>query len=185
MQRVLCVLWLFCFCTAFADGTILKLYRPFGDTVEQIVPVVKSSVNGQCMSQSEVIIREDAWRCVAGGKWYDPCFVKNAGNTAEALCPQSPWTEDSVRIILSSDLSNEQNESLDMSTAYPWGIELTSGEKCQAIVPTELYDGMPIRYQCAENHQLFGYLQRCKEQWSMMEKTPDGVRKVEVSRAWF
>ena len=163
----------------------LKLYRPFGDTVDKAVPKVKKTVAGECVAQSQLIIREDAWRCISEGKVYDPCFVKAGKNRTEALCPKSPWAETGVQISVSAPLNNEQNQMLDMSLAYPWAIELSNGEHCQAIVSSELYDQMPVRYRCGNQNVLVGHLQRCKTTWSMLEKTPAGIVTAELIKAWF
>jgi hypothetical protein len=168
-----------------ADDTILKLYRPYGDVTDQVVPQVKATLSGACYSQSKLIVREDAWRCMVGDKTYDPCFVKSGPNRTEAVCPQSPWIGDSVQIMVKDPLDNEQNKQLDMSRTYPWAIELTNGERCQAIKSNKIYENMPVRYKCNSKRYLIGYLQRCKNVWSMVEKTPDGVTTVQLSKAWF
>ena len=184
-QRVLFILL---FCSSFfagADDTVLKLYRPYGDAIGQTAPAVKKTVSGHCLSQSRLIIREDAWRCEVEGKTYDPCFVKAGEKRTEALCPQSPWVGDSVQIKVPTPLNNEQNKSLDMSRTYPWAVELSNGERCMAMDTTQLFDQMPIRYRCTNKNHLFGHLQRCKNVWSMLEKTADGVVTVELVKAWF
>jgi hypothetical protein len=176
-----------CFCsfTLFSDDTILKYYRPFGETKEQISPFIKSRLKGECSGQSHLIIREDAWRCQAEGKTFDPCFVNSANNKKIAVCPQSPWVGDSVAIAVSIPLNNDHHLSLDMSRTFPWAVELMNGEYCQAIDSTESYDSMPVRYRCSHHNVLIGYLQRCKTKWSILEKTPEGVFTVELKKAWF
>lgn len=184
VQRVLVVMLCFCSFVA-ADDTVLKLYRPFGEVTAQAPLIVKSKLFGRCIGQSQLIVREDAWRCEAGGRVYDPCFVKSGGNKKKAVCPQSPWTGDSVQVSVPSPLNNERHIGLDMSRAFPWAIELANGEYCQAIDPNSVYDGMPVRYRCSGTNVLIGYLQRCKAVWSMLEKTPGGVDTVELIKAWF
>ena len=185
MQRVLGIMLFFYSFLIFADDTVLKLYRPFGDVVEQVAPIVKNKLIGQCFAQSQLIIREDAWRCQVDNKIFDPCFVKDMGEHQEVLCPQSPWTEDSVQIKVSHFLNNEHHTPLDMSRVFPWAIELANGEHCQAIETNEVYETMPIRYKCSNQNVLMGYLQRCKAVWTMLEKTPQGVVTVELRKAWF
>lgn len=180
--------YLFLFFYSFgvaADDTVLKLYRPYGDVENQVAPQVKNTYRGECYSQSQLIVREDAWRCMANGKTYDPCFVKSGPNRTQALCPKSPWVGDSVQIMVKLPLNNEQNTTLDMSRTYPWGIELTNGERCYAIKSDKTYDNMPVRYKCSKKNYLVGHLQRCKTVWSILEKTPAGVVTVELSKAWF
>jgi len=185
MQRVLLALLYFCSFFAVAGDTVLKLYRPFGESIEQIEPKAKTSSAGQCVGQSQLSIREDAWRCLAEGIVYDPCFVKMSGNQQEVLCPQSPWVSDSVLLVLNTSLSGEHHQRLDMSRSFPWAIELVNGEHCLAVEVNKLYDGMPIRYQCSGSNVLIGYLQRCKPEWSMLEKTSRGVETMRIQRAWF
>lgn len=185
LQRVLLFMLYFCSYIAAADVTVLKLYRPFGEVTEQVSPEVKSELKGSCWVQSRLIVREDAWRCRAQGKIYDPCFVKASGTAMEVLCPHSPWVSDSVQIRVKVSLNNAKHSSLDMSRAFPWAIELSNGEHCQAIDSEKDYDGMAVHYHCSDQNLLLGYLQRCKAQWSMLEKTPDGVKTVELSKVWF
>lgn len=185
IQRVLLLLLCFYSFLANAGDTVLKLYRPFGDVSEQVSPVITHKLTGQCMTQSQLIVREDAWRCQAEGKIFDPCFVRTGGKKMEAVCPQSPWDADSVLIAVTMPLNNDYHTSLDMSRAYPWGIELSNGEHCQAIDPVEQFDSMPVRYRCSNQNVLLGYLQRCKPVWSMLEKTPQGVVTMELRKAWF
>ncbi|ARG97113.1 hypothetical protein B6N58_05245 [Legionella micdadei] len=167
---------------SFADDTELKLYRPFADGTPV---VIKEVIPGQCWQQSQRIKREDAWRCVAANKVYDPCFVKEYGSHKEAVCPQSPWVGDSVQINLSTPVDNTQNTSLDMAEAYPWAVELTTGEKCQAVDDGAVYDGMKVHYQCNSQTVLIGRVQRCEAKWSILQRTPSGISTALVAKAWF
>ncbi|KTC81501.1 hypothetical protein [Legionella brunensis] len=168
-----------------AYDTELKLYRPFGEATQQAPIVINEVVSGQCWQQSQRIKREDAWRCMAAGKIYDPCFVKQFGSHKEAICPQSPWIGTSVKIDLSTAVDNSQNTELDMSEAYPWALELSTGEKCQAIDAGGTYDGLPIHYQCDSQTVLLGHVQRCKAEWSILQRTSAGVSTALVAKAWF
>ncbi|KTD06877.1 hypothetical protein [Legionella jamestowniensis] len=170
---------------AFAQDTELKLYRPFGEAVQQAPVVIKEEVTGQCFQQSQRIKREDAWRCIAAGKVYDPCFVKPYGSHREAVCPQSPWEGESVKISLSSAVDNSQHAPLNMAETYPWAIELITGEKCQAVDGGGIYDNLPIHYQCDTKAILLGRLQRCRTEWSILQRTPSGVSTALVAKAWF
>lgn len=185
IQKILLILLCFCSSLVLADDTVLKLYRPFGDVTDQVSPAVKNKITGQCDTQSQLILREDAWRCRANGKVFDPCFVKLASNKMQAVCPQSPWIADSVQIDVSMPLNNDTHIVLDMSRVFPWAIELANGERCQAVDSNEVYDAMPVRYRCTNQNVLIGYLQRCKSVWSMLEKTPEGVVTVNLTKAWF
>lgn len=169
------------FCT-FADETELKLYRPFVDGIQV---VIKKKITGDCWQQSQRIKREDAWRCTAEGKVYDPCFIKPVGARNEAICPYSPWSMNGVQINLSSAADNSNHTPLDMSEAYPWAVELTSGEKCQAVDEGQVYDGLQVRYQCNSQIVLIGRVQRCEAKWSILQRSPQGISTALLSKAWF
>ncbi|MDI9818527.1 MULTISPECIES: hypothetical protein [unclassified Legionella] len=169
----------------FAKDTILKLYQPFGEAIQQAPIVIQREASGECWQQSQRIKREDAWRCMAEGKIYDPCFVRQFGSHQEAVCPQSPWVGSSVKINMSFPVDNSQHVELNMAETYPWAIELTTGEKCQAVDEGQVYDGLPVRYQCDNQVLLLGHVQRCKTQWSMLQHTSNGVSTALVERAWF
>lgn len=185
MKRVLKGMLFFCSFAALADDTVLKLYRPYGEATEQSHPVIKKKLIGHCDAQSQLILREDAWRCQAEGSVYDPCFAKIGASSKEVICPQSPWIGDSTAITVTKPLNNAQHSTLDMSTAYPWAIELSNGARCQAVETTDFFDNMPIRYQCANEAVLIGFLQRCKTVWSMLKKNNTGVETVDFKKVWF
>ncbi|MDP1604148.1 MAG: hypothetical protein Q8M03_12890 [Legionella sp.] len=169
-----------------AQDTELKLYRPFGEAEQQAPLIIKEKHEGHCWQQSQRIKREDAWRCTGAGKTYDPCFIKQYSSKKEALCPQSPWVGDSVALELASSADNSQHALLDMSKAYPWALELSSGEKCQAVDEERVFDGMPIHYQCNTQSVLMGHLQRCKSVWTILQRRGDGqVETVNIVKAWF
>ena len=165
-----------------AKDTELKLYRPF---VEEKKLAIIQKTSGECWQQSKRIQREDAWRCTVGEKVYDPCFVKPHGSLKTALCPQSPWNSDTVEIDLVSPVDGSQNVTLDMSEAYPWALELTTGEKCQAVDEGEEYDGLPVHYHCDGQTILIGRVQRCTTLWRMLQKNTAGVSTTFIARAWF
>lgn len=177
---VLLILWSF---GSVAADTELKFYRPFAEGVQV---VIKKKISGECWQQSQRIKREDAWRCMAETKVYDPCFIKPYGSRKEAICPSSPWGMNGVQINLSSPADNSQHVALDMSEAYPWAVELMSGEKCQAVDEGQVYDGLQVHYQCHSSHTLLiGRVQRCEAKWSILQRTPSGVSTALVAKAWF
>lgn len=167
-----------------AADTELKLFRPFDNP--QVSLIVRERHEGQCWQQSGHIKREDAWRCMADGKTYDPCFIQQYGSHKQALCPESPWNTSSVQLELPAAVDNTSHVPLDMSQAYPWGIELESGEKCLAIDDGKLFDGLPVRYECDNQTVIFGHMQRCKTQWSILQRNGIGmVATAIINKAWF
>lgn len=187
MQRHFLVIFmiLFSFCL-FAQGTELKLYRPFGEVINQAPALIKKRSAGHCLGQSQRIKREDAWRCIVNNQVYDPCFVDPFASHQQVICPQSPWEGFSLQIDLSSPVEPDKNSKLDMSRTYPWALELATGEQCQAIDEGLFFDKMPVRYLCNDQSILVGYLARCKAQWSILRRKQDKVVVTAwVRKAWF
>ncbi|QDP71159.1 hypothetical protein FOG18_00445 [Legionella israelensis] len=185
MHRVYLILLFLCSLTAQSKDTLLKLYRPFNVSDEQANINIHATKSGQCLQQSKLILREDAWRCHANGKVYDPCFTKNFGNKKEALCPTSPLNGESTLITVSEPLNNIFHTSLDMSRAYPWVVILENGTYCQAIESKESYDHLPVHYRCQDNSLLLGHIQRCDPNWKMLQKKEDQIQTVSLAKVWF
>ena len=182
LHRVVIFFTIFFSTWLLAENTELKLYRPFDDTMAL---TIKEKIKGQCWQQSQRIKREDAWRCVAETQIYDPCFIKEYSEHKEAVCPKSPWLADSVLIKLDKPVNNSQHTPLDMAEAFPWAVELATGEKCQAVDEGEEYDGLQVHYLCNNQTVLIGRVQRCDPQWSILHRTANGVLTANVSKAWF
>lgn len=187
MRRVLMIiLTLFYAFPLAAQDTELKLFRPFGQAEQQAPLRIETRLSGECWQQSQRIIREDAWRCQANGRIYDPCFIKQFSNNTEALCPESPWVGESILLHLSTAADPSQQIMLDMSRTYPWGLELADGEHCDAAHQSETVDNLPVRYRCANQTLLIGHLQRCKGEWTILQRDMAGkVSTVTVRKAWF
>lgn len=171
--------------TVNAMETELKFYHPWAESIKHPSVTVTEQKSGECWQQSHIIKREDAWRCKAEGKIYDPCFIPPFSHDEPAICPQSPWSSSGIQINLSSPANASQQEALDMSTTFPWAVELTNGEKCQAVNEDKLYDGLPVRYHCDRNTELFGHVQRCNNPWKILQHGADGVSTAQIARAWF
>ncbi len=173
-------------CSLHASDTILRLYKPFStNPTEKMTSSSQRRVTGQCWQQSQRIKREDAWRCQYEDKIIDPCFVKTYGNHKEAICPESPWHNQIIAIALEQPIEQLGVETLDFSRTLPWGLELSTGEKCLAVDEGQYFDHMPVRYSCGEDSLLFGNLQRCKTSWTILQQKNGVVETVEINKAWF
>ncbi len=186
----MCRILLFLLCAypfiSFGSPTQIKLYRPFGAVVDQVVPKIIAQTQGSCSQQSKRIVREDAWRCVAHGVTYDPCFLKSIGDKNNVICLQSPWLADAVLLSASTELQSNHQEKLDVSHAYPWAVELLSGEHCLSTDKDEMLDGSLVHYQCLDRTILFGHLQRCKAEWTILQQNREGMMSsVSIKKAWF
>lgn len=58
----------------FAADTELQLYRPFTETSKQLAFQIIVKKTGECLQQSKLIVREDAWRCSTEGMVLTDCF---------------------------------------------------------------------------------------------------------------
>ena len=169
-----------------SEETQVKLYRPFNPSHGQADVVVNQTMKGLCWEQSHADKREGAWRCMVGSVVLDPCFVKSYGEKKQAICPQSPWNGKAIKVMVEQDLDDSSHEEMDMSKNYPWALELTDGARCQKIADSNQYfDGLPIHYLCDNDSVLFGRIQRCKAQWSMLQKSNSGVVTALIDKAWF
>jgi len=169
----------------FAQDTALQLYRPFTETTNHPAIVVVATTKGECWQQSQHTIREDAWRCIAEGRIYDPCFVKSFGSKLEAVCPESPWSGNSIQITVSSPMDSSHHLALDMSRNYPWAVHLHNGEKCLAVDGGEYHENLPVRYRCDRQTSLIGHIQRCAATWKMLQHSSDGLSTMAIDKAWF
>lgn len=177
-MRVMLMLFLACFAACvFAHETELTFYRP-GQAVEK-------NITGECAEQSQHIKREDAWRCKANERIYDPCFISSS-STKQAICFKSPWVTEAVLIHLKSQVSPQNFLPLNMAETYPWALELSTGEKCVAVHSHKSIDGLPVRYRCEKQRVLFGHLQRCKANWSILFQDASGeIDTIDIAKAWF
>ncbi len=139
---------------------------------------------GDCVEQSHTIKREDAWRCRQNSTIYDPCFVQQGGGSGKAVCFQSPWDRHALTLAFAKAHNNYAFETLDISKTDPWGVELANGIKCQATASSKEIE--PVKYRCSNNTVLFGHLQRCNPEWSILQKDSFGhVTTATIEQAWF
>ena len=182
------VVWffvIFCSIPAFSAETQLRLYRPLTETTNHLPMVITEKKSGECWQQSQLIKREDAWRCMAEGKVYDPCFVRPFGSHLTTNCLASPWSRDAIEITVATPLDNRHHEVLDMSRTFPWALELIHGEKCLSVESSEQYDGLPVHYRCEGNKELVGDIQRCNSMWKILQHGSTSAETLDILRAWF
>jgi hypothetical protein len=186
MGRQVVVFLLVGFVTSiFAQETELLYYRPYIVSYQQPSLSVASEQQGTCLQQSQLIRREDAWRCMAGGQVYDPCFKKPFSKQQDVLCVENPWSLQAIKVKLPAAINNKLHQRLDLSTAFPWALQLIDGEKCYAIMSDERYDGLYAHYICNDKSMLYGELHRCSSLWTVLKKEHEGLSMVNIAKAWF
>lgn len=167
---------------AYSYETMLKLYRPFHHFSQS--NHIKT-LKGDCLQQSKLAKREDAFRCQVDDAVYDPCFANVYRDPHGLYCPETPWNAAATQITSETQLDNSAYSPVDMSRGFPWGLVLEDGTHCIAIESEESIDQQAVKYQCEDKRVLIGHIQRCKPIWSILAKG-DGVIKTEnIQVAWF
>lgn len=165
-----------------------RFYRPYGEAEQQTHAkhAVAKPMDAYCDSLSSLSNRRDARRCRIGKTVFDPCFLDEDKPSALLKCIASPWSK-TYRLLRNRAIPIQgAQKALDMSKDWPWGIELVRKEHCYPSQQRLVFQGQAIRYVCENQGQLFGFIQHCKEPWSMLLKKPNGeVVSVAFERVWF
>lgn len=159
-------------------------FRPFVTGEQKPSYEITMQLRGSCLSQSAIIVREDAWRCVSAGKILEPCFSQSQ-DTRSLLCFEHPRYLKAILLKLDAPLPMPPLVSLDMSSTYPWEIELESGERCESVKGLAPIDGQAVNYRCEDGSFLLAHVQRCKQPWRILHKTSQLVSNEQIRAAWF
>jgi hypothetical protein len=104
------------------------------DSAYQPVPgiVVQSrGVAEECGAGSDSV--GNAYRCFSGNGVYDPCWTDSSSAVPAVLCQGRPWEKRAYRFTLAQGgLQPFYGPPLHIGTYEPWGVELTTGERCVA-----------------------------------------------------
>lgn len=181
------VLLLTSFASVVSSDTLLKYFQPFSDVTHVESVQHKQPLKGFCREQSQYIKREDAFRCYADGKTFDPCFVHPHKRNRIASCIDSPWSDIDQKIELNQALGHSNQTPLDMSKAYPWAVVLKKNDmQCLSFDQNgDLIDGMKVRYRCFDQSYLVGHLQRCDPNWSILMYKDGQFSTQKIKLAWF
>lgn len=189
MVRISLVLLMFLFSQLlFSFPTQPHYYRPFSNTNSHTKLPITHHKSGACLGQSIRIVREDAWRCVADGVTYDPCFEQPGGPYNQLICINSPWSSESLTldIPMLTETDRHHQQPLDMSTTLPWAVVLHPSDRCVATDHQQHIKEHPIVYQCESGAVLYGYLQRCHREWTIIKQHPGEVAGMTtIQEAWF
>jgi len=115
---------------------------------------------GRCEPGSDVLT-VPVFRCLSGTGVYDPCWVVSDASAPNKVvwCLLQPWSRDVYRIVtrgLPAPGGSYKKPSLD----FPWGIQLTTGQRCLAVQGTrDSYRGQAIDFYCTfPSKRLLGVL---------------------------
>jgi hypothetical protein len=102
--------------------------------------------SGTCFASSITVPSRGAYRCFAGNRLLDPCFVVPGSAKHTVACFADPWSR-AVVLRLSASLPKP---GAPLKISSPWAIELSGGERCLVTTGTaRIVHGVPMRYQCA------------------------------------
>ena len=169
----------------------------------RFIPLIPSEKRkGSCWTNSNIIQRSDAWRCMIGNEIFDPCYT--ARDKTTIVCGSSPDVEKPTGFVLklTEPLPKPYVSRCPSSSASM--IELEDGTICDAISGASgATDGVRterISYSCrmsSKNMVIFGDIKAGKvwiaEKGILVEqKTKDDLppmlvkdlRKVKIRTAW-
>lgn len=147
--------------------TEVRVIVPFGPGGLSSSLTVIARATGSCWTPSVASgNRPDAWRCMAGNRIHDPCFVGFTGAAQVAACFGSPWSSDVVLLTLSDPLPGDVNRPPGLLTGPPWAVELASGERCTMLTgATWGVAGMRVNYGCPGDASIVGEIDRSAPAW--------------------
>lgn len=89
-----------------------------------------------CSAASESAGARNAYRCFGGRFIYDPCWKdETEPDTQAVLCMTRPWDRHAFRLTLAPGRRLEpfRTPPRKAGTRSPWGVELTTGERCELV----------------------------------------------------
>jgi eukaryotic-like serine/threonine-protein kinase len=119
--------------------------------------VPTQELSGSCWSVSDVLNRDDAWRCTAGDIIYDPCF-SIPGDSQAVVCYSTPLDESTGFKLDLTDPLPARGTPLSFKSA--WVVELADGTKCVFMTgATTVFEGERVNYSCSDGGYILGELQ--------------------------
>jgi hypothetical protein len=107
------------------QSTSVRFYYPYAYARVASDLRVTKTVAGECFTQSLSV--SGAYRCMADGTLYDPCFLPIFYLTApdSVVCATAPWDPEVVALTLTSPLMPGTS-----AVSIPWALELSTGARC-------------------------------------------------------
>ena len=172
--------------------TVVKLYAPFTDMggTLSIGLAVTDKLSGSCFAASVADpYRTDAYRCMAGNRILDPCFVPNPTATTLACVAEPLWNANVIQLTISGKLA-AANKETTLEKALPWALELANGQKCEPLTgATGAIAGLRINYGCSGGPALsvLGDPDRTYPLWTVFFKGEKSFSadQVTVLVAWY
>lgn len=175
-----------------ADRTILRLYAPFTDMGGSVSVglAITEKLNGTCFAGSvSDVARADAFRCMAGNRILDPCFVPNPTATV-LLCVAEPISKANVVQLTITGGLPTANKTVTFDKALPWALELANGQTCQLLTgATSAIADLRVNYGCDRGDGLavIGDPDRAYPLWTIFVRGPKDffAEQVPITVAWY
>ena len=114
-----------------------------GDPVEGLA--ITRTVHGHCEPGSDSV-PGPTYRCFFGNYIADPCWV-DATTPGSVLCMTQPWAKTAIRLF--GSILEYSFEPVPKRLNYPWGVELSTGERCVALQGAhDEYRRRVVDYSC-------------------------------------
>lgn len=182
-------------CSSAFAATRVVYVAPVNANGDQVPGLhVVRTVHGHCEPGSDSVPGL-TYRCFTGNTIEDPCWV-DAAVAESVLCMTQPWTKSLVRIDLTEALEPSEGV-VPTSLSYPWGVELTTGERCLAEQGAhDEFRGRVVDYGCGRPPSFTGRvllrgMHRSQPLWSFDSAWwPGGTSyeprgRVKVRIAWY
>ena len=154
--------------------------------------VTETLVDGDCSPGSTAV--GNAYRCFAqspteGSLVLDPCWAETGEDVPPqaVLCMARPW-DSTVYEVVTAGLPALEDLVVDPT---PWGVQLTSGERClQAQGARGDFEGRIMEYDCEGGLELLRPADQAAPLWTFDTAYFDGTDfvagpTVEAALAWF
>ncbi|MBI4322580.1 MAG: hypothetical protein HY675_29160 [Chloroflexi bacterium] len=168
---------------SFAEGTSPPDAVSSATQAVEFVPegVRGQQARGECWTNSNVVNRPNAWRCMVLNEIYDPCFSLNTSE-GWVVCGASPMGDGlGFRMNLTRPLVVDNPGPY---SRYPWVIELSDGNRCEGLGPPASYVGdEAVSFACGNGWYVLGDMEEGEVWYAKRARlSSDGSRVVESTR---
>jgi hypothetical protein len=162
------------------------------------IAVHSRGVAEECGAGSDSV--GNAYRCFSGHGVYDPCWTDSASAVPAVLCLGRPWEKRAYRFTLAQGgLEPFYGPPLRIGTYEPWGVELTTGERCVAAQGAhDSFGHRVVDYYCEgkgggrDDRVLLRGIDRSHGRWQIDSATYNAKRgkyrsgpTVRIATAWY
>jgi len=164
--------------SSYASTTKTQVVRwsPFDSSgqVKKTLTIKRIRAVGSCgdIGPGSEVVGDFGYRCGFGNVLADPCWRDGARRTDFIVCAGNPWAR-SVDLVRVPHLMLHVGVTFGAAPTYPWGIQLTSGDRCTAFQGAHDSIVLPggrrltVDYYCSSGIVLLRDLRRAKALWTI------------------